>query len=109
MNRLISGFPLISSKKMLNDESLPSAFRESFVSNNELAGAIKRTNYHINEATIRNSEMSLFDRMMSVSLLRYYSDAPKYAKVSSKANELTYRLLKELDPSSDSDQENDNS
>lgn len=109
MNRADIRISVDQFQKMLNDESLPSAFKESFVTNNELAGAIKRTYYHINEATIRNSEMSLFDRMMSVSLLRYYSDAPKYAKVSSKANELTYRLLKELDPSSDSDQESDNS
>lgn len=88
-------------KKFLEDKDLPNSFRETFVNGDELSGSIKRTYYHINEATIRGSGLSLSDRMMSVGLLRYYSDSPKYTKVSSKANELTYRLLKELENSTE--------
>lgn len=90
-------------KNMLGDPDLPDSFRKIFVKDDELNGAMKRVYYHINEATIRGSDLNLYDRMMSTALLRYYSDFPKYAKVSSKANELTYRLLKEMDIEEKSD------
>lgn len=84
--------------EMLCDEDLPSSFRDIFVDDNkELRGAIKTTYYHLSESTIRGTEMNRSDRVKSVSLLRYYSDAKRYTKVSDKANDILYRLLRETD------------
>lgn len=90
----------------LKDEKnqLPDSFKRLFIGESgELKGAVKNTFYCINEATIRNSDMNFVDQMKSVCLLRKYSDAHRYTKVSTKANELIYRLLKEINPSAPSE------
>ncbi len=98
MNRADIRISLEQFKKFSQDSDVPDSFKKIFINGDELKGAITTTYYHINESAIRNAEMSLSDRMKSVSLLRLYSDAPKYTKVSSKTNELLYKLLKELNP-----------
>ena len=80
-------------KKLKNSAELPDSFKEMFIENDELMGAIKRTYYIINEATIRSSEMSLEDKIKSICVLRNYSEAPKHTKVSDKANEFLYKIL----------------
>lgn len=81
------------------EDKLPDAFKRLFIDDSgELKGAVTKSFYCINEATIRNSDMNFVDQMKSVCLLRKYSDAPRYTKVSTKANELIYRLLNEINP-----------
>ena len=98
MNRADIRISLNQFKRFCQDKDVPDSFKKIFINGDELKGAITTSYYHINESAIRNAEMSLSDRMKSVSLLRLYSDAPKYTKVSNKTNELLYRLLQELDP-----------
>ena len=91
MNRADIRISLEQFKKFTQDSDVPDSFKKIFINGDELKGAITTTYYHINESAIRNAEMSLSDRMKSVSLLRLYSDAPKYTKVSNKTSELLYR------------------
>ena len=58
---------------------------------------VEETYYWINETTIRKSELNLMDQLISVCVLRKYSESQKYAKVSNKANVLLYRLLKKIE------------
>lgn len=84
-------------KKLLADKALPESFRATFLPDGDFKGALKQTYYWINETTIRKSELDLMDQLISVCVLRKYSESQKYAKVSNKANVLLYRLLKKIE------------
>lgn len=84
-------------KRLLEDKALPESFRAMFLPDGEFRGALKQTYYWINETTIRKSELNLMDQLISVCVLRKYSESQKYAKVSNKANVLLYRLLKKIE------------
>ena len=60
-----------------------------------LNGALQNeTYYSITEAKLTESNFSEEDLVKLISLLRMYSEAPKYNKISRKTDDALYELLK---------------
>jgi hypothetical protein len=84
----------------LNDPSLPNSFFQYFGSKDTNAegflSSVANINYYsFNESLISDSFLSPVDKAKIICLLRKYSVAPRYNKISYKAEEIIYKLLTE--------------
>lgn len=83
----------------LQDEKLPQSFFKYFgLENGNTEGftsSIAKVNYYsFNESLISDSFLPALDKMKIICLLRKYSVAPQYNKISGKAEEIIYKYLR---------------
>jgi len=62
----------------------------------------KEVFYHIDESILRGIDASKETKVQGISLLRKFSSAPKYNKISTKTDEYTYSYLTSKDNSNNS-------
>lgn len=86
-------------KEFLQDPLLPEEFLNIFGGKESYAekflGTVEKMEYFsFNESLISDSNLQPMDKMKIICLLRKYSAAARYSKVSEKAEELVYKFLK---------------
>ena len=95
-------------REFLRDTKLPERFFEYFGAKETNAegflSSVARTPYlSFNESLISDSFLPPFDKIKIICLLRKYSCAPRYNKISAKAEELVYNYLQFQKECDDSD------
>ena len=85
-------------REFLRDPKLPEKFFEYFGEKEThaegfLSSVAKIPYISFNESLISDSFLSPFDKVKIICLLRKYSSAPRYNKISGKAEEIVYNYL----------------
>lgn len=90
-------------KQFLKDPKLPPSFTDYFgdaaqESPGFTSSVPKIPYYYFNESIISDSFLPAVDKAKIICLLRRYSTAPHYNKVSDKADEIIFKYIKSLKP-----------
>lgn len=85
-------------REFLRDPKLPVKFFEYFgdkeTNAERFISSVAKVNYYaFNESLISDSFIPLIDKTKIICLLRKYSSAPRYNKISEKADEIVYKFL----------------
>lgn len=85
-------------REFLRDPKLPDKFFEYFGEQETqaerfLSSVAKIPYFSFNESLISDSFLPVFDKIKIICLLRKYSSAPRYNKISGKAEEIVYNFL----------------